>query len=1123
MTTKDGVVIAGADQRHDHWSDWGNIDTVIRTSNDQGESWSAIKPVMDLKSQPYNTGTQSAFLIDPAMITTQKGRVWMLVDMFPESTGFGSIAQAGNGFIEAEDGKSYLALTDAKGKQYTLRNSDVYDADGKKTRYTVDPGSVQNAFHNAGDLYDDGEYVGNIYLSSQNKGNDSAPLQVLKTSYLWLTYSDDNGNTWNQPINISGQVKADWMKFCGTGPGFGIELQNGDHAGRLVFPIYYTNTNGFQSSASVYSDDNGLTWHRSMSPNDARGSEFGDSQNPNFSQQLTESQIIELKNGHLLQFMRNAGGNGLVAVSRSVDGGQTWSAPISTQATEVYCQLSVLHHGMTKDGKDQILLSNPGGSGRNNGTLRIGVVTENEDDFQIEWTTSKLFSTGNYAYSCLTKMSEDRVGLLYEKFNTIKFTSFNLDYLNSEVNQENPIITAVDYSVEKETEHPFTLSGDTYVFTVHTNQNVTVRSKPTLRFMLDGKPRYAQYRSGGNNDKTVVFEYTVQKEDQGSIAFRGPKIISDEKGSVRNETGLSVSATDMEVNLGYIGVDPAYDGNDIPTENATISTGSSQPGQDASNAIDGNLETLWHTEWSAGHNRADHWLIMDYGKEYMIDGFRYKPRQTQSNGIITEYKIETSKDGQSYTEVAKGKWDLNNAWKKIDFDPVKARYVKLSVLDAYSSEADNDYASAAEVRATGTEITLTPVDKTSLQAEYDQIRQLDLESYTEKTRQVAEDALSKAQQILEKDSATQEDVDKVLKLLQSAKEQLTKQSVDKNELEKTITQADGYALDIDSYTQESRTSFWQAYHAAKALLMDQNALQEQIDEAALHLKDAIDHLVVAQKISTSTLEYTLELAQDVDSTGVIDSIVSMFNERKAAAQQLLEKAKAQDSTITQSMIDQSWKDLLEIMQYMKFKPGDRTELQKVYDLAKSLNLSDYLKEGQQEFLNSLEKSKNALNEEYIEQDEIDSIKKSLIKVMSELRLKPSKGALEELLSIAKKIKTDGLSKEIQSQFKSALEDAQLVFDDDQATKEEVESVSKALQTIIDQIHASEKNTEYQQDHHSIQDTSGKKENTEAKNSKKQSSAKTGIWLNEKTMVLASIVSSILFVILVAWNVLRKRH
>ena len=1129
VTTADGVVIAGADQRHDHWSDWGNIDTVVRMSTDQGQTWSDLTTVIDLKSQPYDSGTQSAFLIDPVMIATESGRVWMMVDMFPESTGFGSISQAGNGFAEAEDGNMYLELTDADGAKYTLRGTEVYDADGNKTDYTVDEGSAENAYHNKGDLYDNGEYVGNIYLSGQNTGNDSAPLQVLKTCYLWLTYSDDNGETWSNPVNISGMVKEDWMKFCGTGPGFGIEIQNGEHAGRLVFPIYYTNNGGFQSSACIYSDDGGVTWQRGMSPNDARGEGMGDSQNPNFSQQLTESQIIELNSGNLLQFMRNTGGSGLVAVSRSTDGGATWSAPVNTQATEVYCQLSVLHYGTTEDGKDRVILSNPGGSGRNNGTLRIGVVTETDDSFSIEWTESKMFSPGNYAYSCLTDMGDDMIGLLYEKANTIKFTSFNLDFITSEVNLVSPTITSVTYTVEKETDHLFTLPGDKYVFTVNTDQNVIAEGAPTFRFMLDGEARYADYVSGGNNDKSVVFEYVVQEGDEGQIAYRGPKIISDENGSVRNEAGLSVSAIDTQVDFGYIGVDPSYDGYDLPLDNASATAGSSQSGQGPEKALDGDTSTLWHSQWSAGHNRADHWFVIDYGKEYMMDGLRYLPRQTGgTNGIITEYKIEVSTDGVTYTEAATGEWDSSTSWKTADFEPVKARYMKLTVLDALSVESANDYASATEIRVTGTEVTEEPeepADKTELEAlityskeqmeledyqyvvpavktlfeaalakaeavyadedavqaevdaaydellekvhlldykgnptelqlAYDLAAAMDLSIYTDESRQVMEEAIAAAAEVLANENALQAEIDEALNNLNAAKDQLELKAVDKSELEKMIALADEYAGKIGSCTPESAEAFQAAYDAAKTVFENAEASQEEVDNIVEVLQKAIDGLELAKEISTAVLEYALALAETADTEGVLDSVAEIFNNAKASAQNILERVQAGDASVTQDMVDESWQNLIKAMQYLSFKQGDKTDLQKVIGLADSLDLSQYLDEGQQAFNDALAAAEAVLADGNAMQDEADQAWKALLKAMSELRLKPSKDALEDLIASAEGLNTEGADEETVAVFRSALARAMSVLEDDQATEAEVASAEKELQSAIDLMLAS---------------------------------------------------------------------
>ena len=652
-------------------------------------------------------------------------------------------------------------------------------------------------------------------------------------------------------------------------------------------------------------------------------------------------------------------------------------------------------------------------------------------------------------------MGDDMIGLLYEKSNTIKFTSFNLDFITSEVNLVSPTITSVTYTVEKETDHLFTLPGDKYVFTVNTDQNVIAEGAPTFRFMLDGEARYADYVSGGNNDKSVVFEYVVQEGDEGQIAYRGPKIISDENGSVRNEAGLSVSAIDTQVDFGYIGVDPSYDGYDLPLDNASATAGSSQSGQGPEKALDGDTSTLWHSQWSAGHNRADHWFVIDYGKEYMMDGLRYLPRQTGgTNGIITEYKIEVSTDGVTYTEAATGEWDSSTSWKTADFEPVKARYMKLTVLDALSVESANDYASATEIRVTGTEAPTEPADKTELQVAYDLAAAMDLSIYTDESRQVMEEAIAAAAEVLANENALQAEIDEALNNLNAAKDQLELKAVDKSELEKMIALADEYAGKIGSYTPESAEAFQAAYDAAKTVFENAEASQEEVDNIVEVLQKAIDGLELAKEISTAVLEYALALAETADTEGVLDSVAEIFNNAKASAQNILERVQAGDASVTQDMVDESWQNLIKAMQYLSFKQGDKTDLQKVIDLANSLDLSQYLDEGQQAFNDALTAAEAVLADGNAMQDEVDQAWKALLKAMSELRLKPSKDALEDLIASAESLSTEGADEETVSVFHSALARAMGVFEDDQATEAEVASAEKELQSAIDQMLAS---------------------------------------------------------------------
>ena len=184
---------------------------------------------------------------------------------------------------------------------------------------------------------------------------------------------------------------------------------------------------------------------------------------------------------------------------------------------------------------------------------------------------------------------------------------------------------------------------------------------------------------------------------------------------------------------------------------------------------------------------------------------------------------------------------------------------------------------------------------------------------------------------------------------------------------------------------------------------------------------------------------------------MLDSVVEIFNDAKASAQDILERVQAGDASVTQDMVDESWQNLIKAMQYLSFKQGDKTDLQKVIDLANSLDLSQYLDEGQQAFNDALTAAEAVLADGNAMQDEVDQAWKALLKAMSELRLKPSKNALEELIASAESLSTEGADEETVSVFHSALARAMGVFEDDQATEAEVASAEKELQSAIDQM------------------------------------------------------------------------
>lgn len=72
----------------------------------------------------------------------------------------------------------------------------------------------------------------------------------------------------------------------------------------------------------------------------------------------------------------------------------------------------------------------------------------------------------------------------------------------------------------------------------------------------------------------------------------------------------------------------------------------------ASNAIDNDPSTFWHTAYYGNAPRHPHTIVVDMGKEYVVTDFEYTPRQDMNNGKVSEYEIYFSTDGQNWGQAA---------------------------------------------------------------------------------------------------------------------------------------------------------------------------------------------------------------------------------------------------------------------------------------------------------------------------------------------------------------------------------------------------------------------------------------------------------------------------------------
>lgn len=263
---------------------------------------------------------------------------------------------------------------------------------------------------------------GKIFLfMTWNLGSDHAKEMhsgtAVDTRRVFVMTSDDNGETWPAPAEVTGSVKKDEWNWYATGPGVGIQLQNGLYKGRLIIPANhsFSSGNGGNSMGAhvVYSDDQGETWQISESVHPLRN----------------ESQAVELLDGRVMLNSRSS--KKMRAISLSTDGGETWPERFFDEdLVGTPCQGSLIRYAPNKWTDQNVLIfTNPTDMNK-----RINLTAKVSYDDGQTWPVARVICSGRSAYSCLTTLPDGRIGCLYETgesrvYEKIVFAEFSLDWL----------------------------------------------------------------------------------------------------------------------------------------------------------------------------------------------------------------------------------------------------------------------------------------------------------------------------------------------------------------------------------------------------------------------------------------------------------------------------------------------------------------------------------------------------------------------------------------------------------------------------------------------------------------------------------------------------------------------
>ncbi|MBL8178390.1 MAG: exo-alpha-sialidase [Bryobacterales bacterium] len=221
-----------------------------------------------------------------------------------------------------------------------------------------------------------------------------------ETLQVHAMYSDDEGGTWSEAIDLTPQIKdPSWQAMFPTS---GTHFQTSK--GRYLVPVVVRHADKVVRAHNAYSDDAGKNWRI--------GPPIGD--------QTDESKAVELAGGVVLQNMRNGPRR---AIARSTDGGVNFSAVSHDDALiDPSCNAGIAQAGKL------LIFTNAASTKRERLTVKISA------DGGKTWPRAKVLHEGPAAYSTVVPLRDGTIAVLYERgdqhaVERITFARFRPDWV----------------------------------------------------------------------------------------------------------------------------------------------------------------------------------------------------------------------------------------------------------------------------------------------------------------------------------------------------------------------------------------------------------------------------------------------------------------------------------------------------------------------------------------------------------------------------------------------------------------------------------------------------------------------------------------------------------------------
>ena len=340
-----------------------------------------------------------------------------------------------------------------------------------------------------------------------------------------------------------------------------------------------------------------------------------------------------------------------------------------------------------------------------------------------------------------------------------------------------------------------------------------------------------------------------------------------------------------------------------------------------------------------------------------------------------------------------------------------------------------------------------PVNKGDLEALINESIILEKDKYTADSWRLFENALKKAQEVLDNKNATQEEVNLALSKLQLAKDGLKVKEefteVFKKHLEIAVEVAKGIT-DFTGVVPAVKAEFDKALEEAIDLLANDEATQDQIDKSF----DRLSKVTQMLEFKGDRSQF-LSLIEEIRALDENKFTVSSWKE----LQDVLNSEEVQDiinnENALQGDINRAYHSVLDAYNKLEVAPQvNKDKLNSLISKVENLNSNEYIESTWKKFAKALEGAKEVSANTKATQKKVDKAYEDLLKAYLDLRLKPSKDKLQELINKAEGLDASKYTTKSYKAVEKALKAAKAVFADDKATAKDIEKAEKDLEVAM---------------------------------------------------------------------------